>query len=238
MSVNKCLFIGNLTADPEIRTMPNGEQVANFTIALNERYKAKDGNVVENVEYVRIVLYRRLAEIAGQYLHKGSQVYIEGRLKTRKWQDSNGQDRYTTEIQGDNLQMLGGRQDEPKQAKASKAKPEPLSAMAEQDDFSDGIPFQGLIMSKFIKLTNFRAGGGDLIVNVDLIRTVTSSHNDSSIVKFSDEHNVVVKETPERILKMIETAKQRLFFLVNYEQRNRTRIGGITRTGTEFRKSS
>ena len=141
MSVNKCLFIGNLTADPEIRTMPNGEQVANFTIALNERYKAKDGNIVENVEYVRIVLYRRLAEIAGQYLHKGSQVYVEGRLKTRKWQDSNGQDRYTTEIQGDNLQMLGGRQDEPKQAKPSKAKPEPLSAMAEQDDFSDGSPF-------------------------------------------------------------------------------------------------
>lgn len=142
MSVNKCLFIGNLTADPEIRTMPNGEQVANFSIALNEKYKAKDGNVVENVEYVRIVLYRRLAEIAGQYLHKGSQVYIEGRLKTRKWQDSNGQDRYTTEIQGDNLQMLGGRQDEPKQAKTSKAKPEPLSAMAEQDDsFDDGIPF-------------------------------------------------------------------------------------------------
>ena len=142
MSVNKCLFIGNLTADPEIRTMPNGEQVANFTIALNERYKAKDGNIVENVEYVRIVLYRRLAEIAGQYLYKGSQVYIEGRLKTRKWQDNNGQDRYTTEIQGDNLQMLGGRQDDLKQAKQSKAKPEPLSAMAEQDDgFNDGIPF-------------------------------------------------------------------------------------------------
>lgn len=141
MSVNKCLFIGNLTADPEIRTMPNDEQVANFTVALNEKYKAKDGNIVENVEYVRIVLYRRLAEIAAQYLHKGSQVYIEGRLKTRKWQDNNGQDRYTTEIQGDNLQMLGGRQDEPKQAKPSKAKPEPLSAMAEQDDFSDGIPF-------------------------------------------------------------------------------------------------
>ena len=142
MSVNKCLFIGNLTADPEIRTMPNGEQVANFTIALNERYKAKDGNIVENVEYVRIVLYRRLAEIADQYLTKGSQVYIEGRLKTRKWQDSNGQDRYTTEIQGDNLQMLGGRQDEPKQAKSSKAKPEPLSAMAEQgDNFDDNIPF-------------------------------------------------------------------------------------------------
>ena len=142
MSVNKCLFIGNLTADPEIRTMPNGEQVANFSIALNERYKAKDGNIVENVEYVRIVLYRRLAEIAAQYLHKGSQVYIEGRLKTRKWQDNNGQDRYTTEIQGDNLQMLGGRQDEPKQAKPSKTKSEPLSAMAEQgDSFDDNIPF-------------------------------------------------------------------------------------------------
>ena len=142
MSVNKCLFIGNLTADPEIRTMPNGEQVSNFSIALNERYKAKDGNIVENVEYVRIVLYRRLAEVAGQYLHKGSQVYIEGRLKTRKWQDNNGQDRYTTEIQGDNLQMLGGRQDEPKQAKSSKSKPEPLSAMAEQgDSFDDNIPF-------------------------------------------------------------------------------------------------
>ena len=142
MSVNKCLFIGNLTADPEIRTMPNGEQVANFSIALNEKYKAKDGNIVENVEYVRIVLYRRLAEIAGQYLTKGSQVYIEGRLKTRKWQDNNGQDRYTTEIQGDNLQMLGGRQDEPKQAIPSKAKPDPLSAMAEQgDSFDDNIPF-------------------------------------------------------------------------------------------------
>ena len=141
MSLNKCLFIGNLTADPEIRTMPNGEQVANFSIALNEKYKAKDGNIIENVEYVRIVLYRRLAEIAGQYLHKGSQVYVEGRLKTRKWQDSNGQDRYTTEIQGDNLQMLGGRQDDPKQAKPSKAKPEPSSAMAGQDSFDDNIPF-------------------------------------------------------------------------------------------------
>lgn len=208
MSVNKCLFIGNLTAAPEIRTMPNGEQVANFTIALNERYKAKDGNVVENVEYVRIVLYRRLAEIAGQYLHKGSQIYIEGRLKTRKWQDSSGQDRYTTEIQGDNLQMLGGRQDEQKQAKPSKAKPDPLSAMAEQgDSFDDNIPFQRWVMSKFIKLTNFRSGDGDLIVNVDLVRIVTSTPDGCSIVKFSDNHNVKVKETLERIFKMIETAK-------------------------------
>ena len=119
-SLNKCLFIGNLTADPEIRTMPNGDQVANFSISLNEKYKAKDGNIVENVEYVRIVLYRRLAEIAGQYLKTGSQVYIEGRLKTRKWQDNNGQDRYSTEIQCDNLQMLGGRNQDAAQNQPSK----------------------------------------------------------------------------------------------------------------------
>ena len=147
-SLNKCLFIGNLTADPEIRTMPNGEQAANFSIALNERYKAKDGNVVENVEYVRIVLYRRLAEIAGQYLTKGSQVYIEGRLKTRKWQDNNGQDRYTTEIQGDNLQMLGGRnqdaaQNQPpkQQDKQQKAQSKPQQSEPPVDAFDDNIQF-------------------------------------------------------------------------------------------------
>lgn len=147
-SLNKCLFIGNLTADPEIRTMPNGEQVANFSIALNEKYKAKDGNIVENVEYVRIVLYRRLAEIAAQYLHKGSQVYVEGRLKTRKWQDNNGQDRYTTEIQGDNLQMLGGRnqdaaQNQPpkQQDKQQKAQSKPQQSEPPVDAFDDNIPF-------------------------------------------------------------------------------------------------
>ena len=141
--INKVIIVGNLGNDPEIRTMPNGEQVANITVATSESWTDKNtGERKEAVEWHRIVLYRRLAEIAGQYLAKGSQVYIEGRLKTRKWQDSNGQDRYTTEIQGDNLQMLGGRQDEPKQqTKPSKAKPNPLSAMAEQDDFSDGIPF-------------------------------------------------------------------------------------------------
>ena len=149
MSVNKCLFIGNLTANPEIRTMPNGEQVANFSIALNERYKAKDGNIVENVEYVRIVLYRRLAEIAGQYLRKGSQIYVEGRLKTRKWQDQNGQDRYVTEIYGDHLQMLGSKSNNPPQSQPTNTKQQPpkydpLSAMAEAQDngtFDDDIPF-------------------------------------------------------------------------------------------------
>lgn len=140
--VNRVIIIGHLGNDPEIRTMPSGEQVANITVATSESWTDKNtGEKKTQTEWHRIVLYRRLAEITGQYLAKGSQVYIEGRLKTRKWQDTNGQDRYTTEIQGDNLQMLDGRQDEPKQAKASKSKPEPLSAMAEQGEFSDGIPF-------------------------------------------------------------------------------------------------
>lgn len=140
--INKVILVGNLGNDPDIRTMPNGEAVANITVATSESWTDKNtGERREVTEWHRIVFYRRQAEVAGEYLRKGSKVYVEGRLKTRKWQDQNGQDRYTTEIQGDNLQMLGGRQDEPKQAKASKAKPNPLSAMAEQDDFSDGIPF-------------------------------------------------------------------------------------------------
>ena len=141
--INKVIIVGNLGNDPEIRAMPTGEQVANITVATSESWTDKNsGEKKTQTEWHRIVLYRRLAEIAAQYLHKGSQVYVEGRLKTRKWQDNNGQDRYTTEIQGDNLQMLGGRQDEPKQAKSSKAKPEPLSAMAEQgDNFDYNIPF-------------------------------------------------------------------------------------------------
>lgn len=142
--INKVIIVGNLGNDPEIRTMPTGEQVANITVATSESWTDKNtGEKKTQTEWHRIVLYRRLAEIADQYLKTGSQVYIEGRLKTRKWQDNNGQDRYTTEIQGDNLQMLGGRQEEPKQAKVSKkAKADQLGAMAEQDDgFSDGIPF-------------------------------------------------------------------------------------------------
>lgn len=138
--VNRVIIIGHLGNDPEIRTMPNGEQVANFSIALKEKYKAKDGNIVENVEYVRIVLYRRLAEIAGQYLHKGSQVYVEGRLRTRKWQDQNGQDRYTTEIQGDVLQMLDSRQSGDNQDKPS-TRGKPRQPAESAGDFNDDIPF-------------------------------------------------------------------------------------------------
>ena len=146
--INKVIIVGNLGNDPEIRTMPTGEQVANITVATSESWTDKNtGEKKTQTEWHRIVLYRRLAEIAGQYLAKGSQVYIEGRLKTRKWQDSNGQDRYTTEIQGDNLQMLGGRQDAaqnqpPKQQdKQQKAQSKPQQSEPPMDAFDDNIPF-------------------------------------------------------------------------------------------------
>lgn len=109
-SVNKVIIVGNLGADPEMRTMPNGEAVANISVATTESWTDKNsGERREVTEWHRIVFYRRQAEVVGEYLRKGSQVYIEGRLRTRKWQDQNGQDRYTTEIQGDVLQMLGSR---------------------------------------------------------------------------------------------------------------------------------
>lgn len=147
--INKVIIVGNLGNDPEIRTMPNGEQVANITVATSESWTDKNtGERKEQVEWHRIVLYRRLAEIAAQYLHKGSQVYIEGRLKTRKWQDNNGQDRYTTEIQGDNLQMLGGRNQDaaqnhpPKQQnKQQKAQSKSQQSEPSVDAFDDNIPF-------------------------------------------------------------------------------------------------
>ena len=142
--INKVIIVGNLGSDPEIRTMPNGEQVANITVATSESWTDKNtGERKEQTEWHRIVLYRRLAEIAGQYLHKGSQVYIEGRLKTRKWQDNNGQDRYTTEIQGDNLQMLGGRNQDAAQNQPPKQQDKQQKAQSEPpvDAFDDNIPF-------------------------------------------------------------------------------------------------
>ncbi|MCB6182457.1 single-stranded DNA-binding protein [Leeia sp. TBRC 13508] len=109
-SLNKVLLIGNLGRDPEVRYMPNGEAVANFSIATTDSWKDKNGQKQERTEWHNIVMYRRLAEIAGQYLKKGSSVYLEGRLQTRKWQDKQtGADRYTTEVVADQMQMLGGR---------------------------------------------------------------------------------------------------------------------------------
>lgn len=139
--INKVIIVGNLGNDPEIRTMPNGEAVANISVATSESWTDKNtGERREVTEWHRIVLYRRLAEIAGQYLRKGSQVYVEGRLKTRKWQDNNGQDRYTTEIQGDNLQMLGGRNQEMGGFAPAQSAPAP-QAEPPMDAFDDNIPF-------------------------------------------------------------------------------------------------
>lgn len=108
--INKVIIVGYLGNDPDMRTMPNGEAVANISVATSESWIDKiSGEQREATEWHRIVFYRRQAEIVGQYLRKGSQVYVEGRLKTRKWQDQNGVDRYITEIQGDVLQMLGSR---------------------------------------------------------------------------------------------------------------------------------
>ena len=96
--VNKVILVGNLGNDPEVRYMPNGNAVANLSLATSESWKDQQGQVQERTEWHRLTMYRRLAEIAGEYLKKGSQIYVEGKLQTRKWQDQQGQDRYTTEI--------------------------------------------------------------------------------------------------------------------------------------------
>lgn len=110
-SINKVILIGNLGRDPEVRYSPNGNAMCNVTIATSRNWKDKtSGDKVEETEWHRVVFYDRLAEIAGEYLKKGRSVYVEGRLKTRKWQDKEGKDNYTTEIIADNMQMLGGRE--------------------------------------------------------------------------------------------------------------------------------
>ena len=112
--VNKVILVGNLGQDPEVRYMPNGGAVANLTLATSESWRDKTtGENKENTEWHRVVLFGKLAEVAGEYLRKGSQVYIEGQLRTRKWTDQSGQDKYTTEVVvnvGGTMQMLGGRQ--------------------------------------------------------------------------------------------------------------------------------
>jgi single-strand binding protein len=145
--VNKVIIVGNLGNEPEMRTMPNGEAVANISVATSEAWVDKNtGERREVTEWHRIVFYRRQAEICGEYLHKGSKVYIEGRLKTRKWQDQNGQDRYTTEIQGDVLQMLDSRPSNSlAQTSGTNTGPKqgekPVPSQQPMDDFDDDIPF-------------------------------------------------------------------------------------------------
>jgi single-strand DNA-binding protein len=119
--INKVILIGNLGTDPEVRYMPNGGAVANLTIATSESWTDKETNQKKTeTEWHKLVIYKRLAEIAGQYLRKGSKIYVEGKLKTRKWQDNQGVDRYTTEIVVNELQMLDGKQDAQQDAPAQR----------------------------------------------------------------------------------------------------------------------
>jgi single-strand DNA-binding protein len=147
--INKVILIGHLGADPETKSMPSGTAVTNIRIATTESYKDKQSNEwQERTEWHRVALFDRLAEIAAEYLRKGSQVYIEGRLRTRKWQDKQGNDRYSTEVIASDMQMLGGRGSGGAGAGAGAearpaAKPqaaEPAST-AEREDFDDDIPF-------------------------------------------------------------------------------------------------
>ncbi len=105
--VNKVILVGRLGADPEIRYTPSGAAVANFTLATSENWKDKDGNKQEKTEWHKIVVFSKLAEICGQYLNKGKQIYIEGRIQTRQWEDRDGNKKYTTEIVANQMQMLG-----------------------------------------------------------------------------------------------------------------------------------
>jgi len=143
--VNKVILIGNLGKDPEVRYSAAGSAIANITVATSESWKDKQtGENVERTEWHRVVFYQRLAEIAGEYLRKGSKIYIEGRLQTRKWQDKNtGQDRFTTEIIGDSMQMLDSKGGSASSTveKSATASAMPESAPAMDNSFDDDIPF-------------------------------------------------------------------------------------------------
>ncbi len=153
-SVNKVILVGNLGADPETRYLPSGEAVTNIRIATSESWRDKQsGEMKENTEWHSIVLWNKLGEIAAEYLKKGSQVYIEGRLQTRKWQDKQGNDRYTTEIVASEMQMLGGRGGGGGAAQETRDSREPSGkgfaaapagergAGGSAADFDDDIPF-------------------------------------------------------------------------------------------------
>jgi single-strand DNA-binding protein len=154
-SVNKVIVVGNLGADPETRFLPSGEAVTNIRVATTDKWKDKaSGEMKEATEWHRISFFGRLAEIAGEYLKKGSQVYVEGSLRTRKWQDKDGQDRYSTEIRADTMQMLGRREGggEPRadagETRGERAAPKAAEAKAPAkkpagkfDDMEDDIPF-------------------------------------------------------------------------------------------------
>lgn len=140
--INKAILVGNLGQDPEVKYMPNGSAVTNITVATSEKWKDKQsGQEQERTEWHRVCFFGKLAEIAGEYLRKGSKCYIEGSLRTRKWQDQAGNDRYTTEIIANEMQMLDGRSAtdpaQPRQPQQSSNPPPPPGF----DDFDDDIPF-------------------------------------------------------------------------------------------------
>lgn len=138
-SLNKVLLIGNLGKDPETRYMPNGKAVTNINLATTEKWKDKaSGEQKEATEWHRVTFYERLAEVAGEYLKKGSSVYVEGKLTTRKWQDKDGIDRYTTEIIASEMKMLGGRA---KESAPAEAPAKPAKSGGKFDDLDDDIPF-------------------------------------------------------------------------------------------------
>jgi len=143
-SVNKVILIGNLTKEVELRYMPNQDAVANFSIAINETWKDKAGNKQEKTEFVNIVMYRKLAEIAGEYLKKGAPVYIEGKLQTRKW-EKDGVTRYSTEVIADSMQMLGSKSDNYAQGDSNTPAKQNNAPQwqggGNHEDFPDDIPF-------------------------------------------------------------------------------------------------
>ncbi|EPK3595393.1 TPA: single-stranded DNA-binding protein [Proteus mirabilis] len=149
--VNKCILIGHLGQDPEIRYMPSGGAVANLTLATSESWRDKQtGEMKEKTEWHRVCIFGKLAEIAGEYLRKGSQVYIEGSLQTRKWQDQNGQDRYTTEVVvnvGGTMQMLGGNggnqagSQQPARQPQQSQQRQPAQQNEPPQDWDEPIPF-------------------------------------------------------------------------------------------------
>lgn len=140
--VNKVILIGNLGKDPEVRYTPNGVAVANFTLATSETWKDKQtGENQERTEWHRVVLFARLGEIAGEYLRKGSKAYVEGRLQTRKWQDKSGQDRYTTEIVAESLQLLDSKGGNAPDTSSTASDKSEMPQTASADNFDDDIPF-------------------------------------------------------------------------------------------------
>ena len=140
MSVNKVILVGRVGKDPEVRYMPNGDAAAKFSLATSEKWKDKSGEQQERTEWHNIVVFRRLAEVVGEYVTKGGLLYVEGKLQTRKWQDKEGGDRYSTEVLADKIDFLSTKGGVERQSSAGSAEPKPSSEPG-YDGFDDDIPF-------------------------------------------------------------------------------------------------